>query len=109
MEKQILQVEGERILSRIRREDYVVALCIDGKQYSSEEWTLLIRKWTDRAASSGGALVFVIGGSLGLSDAVVRRAAVKLSFSALTFPHQMMRMILCEQLARALEQSGTMM
>ena len=109
VEKQILQVEGERILSRIRREDYVVALCIDGKQYSSEEWTLLIRKWTDRAASSGGALVFVIGGSLGLSDAVVRRAAVKLSFSALTFPHQMMRMSLCEQLARALEQSGTMM
>ena len=103
VEEQILQIEGERILSRIRREDYVVALCIDGKQYSSDKWSSQIRKWAAGADSSGGALVFVIGGSLGLSDAVVRRAAVKLSFSALTFPHQMMRMILCEQLAQVLQ------
>ena len=52
-----------------------------------------------RSRQTAGALVFVIGGSLGLSDAVVRRANEKLSFSAMTFPHQMMRMILCEQLA----------
>jgi 23S rRNA (pseudouridine1915-N3)-methyltransferase len=50
-----------------------------------------------------GSLVFVIGGSLGLSDEVVRRADEKLSFSSMTFPHQMMRMILCEQIARALK------
>ena len=52
-----------------------------------------------RARLVSGSMVFVIGGSLGLSDAVVRRANEKLSFSAMTFPHQMMRMILCEQIA----------
>lgn len=95
-ECQIREKEGERLLQKIREEDYVIALCIDGKQYSSDLWQERIR---ERACHSSGSLVFVIGGSLGLSDEVVHRANEKLSFSAMTFPHQMMRMILCEQLA----------
>ena len=61
-----------------------------------------MKKQTERIS---GSLVFVIGGSLGLSEAVEKRAEEKLSFSAMTFPHQMMRMILCEQIARAFRDS----
>ena len=97
VERQIRETEGERILSKIKDEDYVIALCIDGKHYSTPEW----EKWMARVFSSVSSdIVFVIGGSLGLADKVVRRANEKLSFSALTFPHQMMRLILCEQIAR---------
>ena len=78
------------------KEDYVIALCIDGVHNSSLRWRERMQK---RARLVSGSMVFVIGGSLGLSDAVVRRANEKLSFSAMTFPHQMMRMILCEQIA----------
>lgn len=90
-------MEGERILSKIKDEDYVIALCIDGKHYSTSEW----KKRMERVFSTVSSdVVFVIGGSLGLADKVVRRANEKLSFSALTFPHQMMRLILCEQISR---------
>ncbi len=98
VEEQIKKTEGKRLLSHIREEDYVIALCIDGTQYSSEAWKQHIKKVANTRSRSG-SLVFVIGGSLGLSDEVVRRANEKISFSAMTFPHQMMRMILCEQLA----------
>lgn len=91
----IKEIEGRKLLQKINEEDYVIALCIDGKPYSSDVWRERICK---RARLVSGSLVFVIGGSLGLSDAVIRRANEKLSFSAMTFPHQMMRMILCEQL-----------
>ena len=91
------QMEGERILSKIKDDDYVIALCIDGKHYSTSAW----KKRMERVFSTVSSdVVFVIGGSLGLADKVVRRANEKLSFSALTFPHQMMRLILCEQIAR---------
>lgn len=97
VERQIRETEGERILSKIKDEDYVIALCIDGKHYRTPEW----RKRMQQISSNASAdIVFVIGGSLGLADKVVRRANEKLSFSALTFPHQMMRLILCEQIAR---------
>lgn len=96
VENQIRKVEGERLLSRIRDEDHVIALCIDGKQHSSGTWGKHLRT---KMKGLSGNLVFVIGGSLGLSDEVIRRANEKISFSAMTFPHQMMRMILCEQLA----------
>ena len=87
----------ERILSKIKDDDYVIALCIDGKHYSTSAW----KKRMERVFSTVSSdVVFVIGGSLGLADKVVRRANEKLSFSALTFPHQMMRLILCEQIAR---------
>lgn len=94
-ETKIKDMEGYRLLQKIGEEDYVVALCIDGKQYESKAWRERMRK---RSRQISGFLVFVIGGSLGLSETVVRRADEKLSFSAMTFPHQMMRLILCEQI-----------
>lgn len=97
VERQIRETEGERILSKIKDEDYVIALCIDGKHYSTSEWKKRMNLVCSNAPSD---VVFVIGGSLGLADKVVKRASEKLSFSALTFPHQMMRLILCEQIAR---------
>lgn len=97
-ELRIKDTEGKKLLEKIRDEDYVIALCIDGRQYSSDVWRERMQK---RARLVSGSLVFVIGGSLGLSSTVVRRADEKLSFSAMTFPHQMMRMILCEQIAGA--------
>ena len=97
-ELRIRETEGRKLLEKIREEDYVIALCIDGRQYPSDVWRERMQK---RARLISGSLVFVIGGSLGLSGAVVRRADEKLSFSAMTFPHQMMRMILCEQIADA--------
>lgn len=95
MEEIIKEKEGQRILSCIDREDYVVALCIEGKHYSTDKWHRHLSQVRDQTAAS---LVFVIGGSLGLSDEVVRRADEKLSFSSMTFPHQMMRVILLEAL-----------
>lgn len=92
--------EGRRILQKIQGDDHVIALCIDGKEYTSSAWSSRLRK---TMGSVSGSLVFVIGGSLGLSEEVTRRADEKLSFSSMTFPHQMMRMILCEQIARALK------
>ncbi|MDO4938686.1 MAG: 23S rRNA (pseudouridine(1915)-N(3))-methyltransferase RlmH [Lachnospiraceae bacterium] len=93
----IINTEGERILSKIRDTDYVCALAINGKTYSSEEFSDYLARVQIK---SKGNLVFVIGGSLGLSDAVIRRADDSISFSRMTFPHQLMRMILLEQIYR---------
>lgn len=90
--------EGERILSKISPDAHVIALAIEGKMKSSEE----LADNMDRLATYGKSKVaFVIGGSLGLSDAVLKRADEKLSFSKMTFPHQLMRLILLEQVYRA--------
>ncbi len=90
--------EGERILSKISPDAHVIALEIEGKMKSSEE----LADTMDRLATYGKSKVtFVIGGSLGLSDAVLKRADEKLSFSKMTFPHQLMRLILLEQVYRA--------
>jgi 23S rRNA (pseudouridine1915-N3)-methyltransferase len=90
--------EGERILSKISPDTHVIALAIEGKMKSSEE----LADNMDRLATYGKSKVtFVIGGSLGLSDAVLKRADDKLSFSRMTFPHQLMRLILLEQVYRA--------
>ena len=97
VERQIRDTEGERILNKIKDDEYVVALCIDGKHYSTQEWGDRMNRIFLQVPSQ---VTFVIGGSLGLSEKVIRRANEKLSFSALTFPHQMMRLILCEQIAR---------
>ncbi len=94
----VLAKEGERILEKIQKSAYVCALCIEGRTKSSVEFSQLI----DRVASDGNSeIVFVIGGSLGLSDEVKLRADFKLSFSDMTFPHQLMRVILLEQIYRA--------
>ena len=99
-EDAIRDKEGRRILQKIQGDDHVIALCIDGREYTSSAWASHLKK---AMGNVPGSLVFVIGGSLGLSEEVIRRADEKLSFSAMTFPHQMMRMILCEQIARALK------
>ena len=97
-EEQVKVKEGEKILKKIPDDAFVVALCIDGKMLSSEELADFFEKKTVSGISS---IAFVIGGSLGLSKAVIDRADYKLSFSKMTFPHQLMRMILMEQIYRA--------
>ncbi|MBR5110404.1 MAG: 23S rRNA (pseudouridine(1915)-N(3))-methyltransferase RlmH [Clostridia bacterium] len=94
--RQVTEKEGESIQSRLKANDYVVAMCIDGPQVSSEDFA---RKIADNDRR-GTRLVFVIGGSLGLSPAVVRRADEKLSLSKMTFPHQLARVLLLEQIYR---------
>ena len=90
--------EGERILSHIRDGEYVFALAIEGKMMSSEE---MAQKMERLGVEGRSQVVFVIGGSLGLSEAVLRRADEHLSFSKMTFPHQLMRVILLEQIYRS--------
>ena len=98
VENQIKEKEGNRILSKIREEDYVIALAIDGKMQDSMELSKNIQQLGVRGKSS---IVFVVGGSLGLSKEVLKRANEKLSFSKMTFPHQLMRVILLEQVYRS--------
>mgnify|MGYP003564558016 FL=1 len=90
--------EGERILKSIREDGYVITLAIDGKNLDSVE---LAKKIENLALTGKSNLYFVIGGSLGLSDEVMKRADYKLSFSRMTFPHQLMRVILLEQIYRS--------
>ncbi len=96
--EQILLAEGQRILKKIRPDDYVIALAIQGKMLSSEALSAFM---AERMNAGQSQLVFVIGGSLGLSDKVLARAQLRLSFSAMTFPHQLMRVILLEQIYRS--------
>ncbi len=97
LEIQIKDTEGQRILKHIRERDYVIALAIEGKMEDSVE---LSRKMERLGVNGIGNLVFIIGGSLGLSQDVLKRADEKLSFSRMTFPHQLMRVILLEQIYR---------
>lgn len=98
LENQIKEKEGERILSKIPDGAYMVALAIDGKMLDSEELADKMEKWNVSGISH---VVFVIGGSLGLSQKVLSCADFKLSFSKMTFPHQLMRVILLEQIYRS--------
>ncbi|MEK6461738.1 23S rRNA (pseudouridine(1915)-N(3))-methyltransferase RlmH [Heyndrickxia faecalis] len=94
----VKQKEGERILAKISPDTYVINLAIDGKMKSSEE----LAGSLDRLATYGKSkIAFVIGGSLGLSQDVLNRGNESLSFSKMTFPHQLMRLILVEQIYRA--------
>lgn len=97
LNQQIKEIEGERLMKHIREQDYVIALAIDGKMLDSVELSNMIERLGVEGKSS---LAFVIGGSLGLSDKVLKRADYKLSFSKMTFPHQLMQMILLEQVYR---------
>ena len=95
---QVKQKEGERILAKISQDTYVIALAINGKMQSSEE----LAETLDKLATYGKSkIAFVIGGSLGLSEEVLKRSNELLSFSKMTFPHQLMRLILVEQIYRA--------
>ncbi len=94
----ILSTEGSRILSKIQNDAYVIATAIEGKKLDSVEFSELIN---DLGIKGRSNIVFIIGGSLGLSDDVKKRADMLLSFSDMTFPHQMMRVILLEQIYRS--------
>ena len=96
-EEQIRQREAARLLAQIRPSDYVIALTIDGRAYDSVALSRHLQQLTVTGKSS---LVFVIGGSLGLHSSVILSAQEQLSFSKLTFPHQLMRVILLEQIYR---------
>lgn len=98
LNKKIRDTEGERLLKNIREQDYVLALAIEGKMPDSVE---LSGKLQQLGISGKSSLVFVIGGSLGLSEAVLKRADEQISFSRLTFPHQLMQVILLEQIYRS--------
>ena len=94
----VKEAEGEEILRKIKDNQYVITLEVKGKMLSSEK---LAEKIETLGIDGQSNVVFVIGGSLGLSAAVSKRANFKLSFSEMTFPHQMMRVILLEQVYRA--------
>ncbi len=94
----ILEKEGERILKQVRDESYVISLEISGKKYDSPGFAEKLRSL---GVSGRSRLVFIIGGSLGLHRSVSERADCKISFSDMTFPHQLMRVILAEQIYRA--------
>lgn len=97
--EQVKEKEGERILGKISKEDYVVSLEILGKQMDSIEFAKFIEN--EMAEGFGRNLVFIIGGSNGLAKEVSQRSNKKLSFGKMTYPHQLMRVILTEQIYRA--------
>lgn len=98
VEEQIKEKEGQRILSNIKDDAYVIALAIEGKMMDSVEFSKHIN---DLCVQGNSHFIFVIGGSLGLSKSVLNRANEKLSFSKMTFPHQLMKVFLMEQIYRA--------
>lgn len=97
-EENIKAKEGERILAKVKDGAYVISLAIEGRQLDSVE---LSQKITDLGINGTSHIIFIIGGSLGLSDAVKKRSDYLLSFSKMTFPHQLMRVILLEQVYRS--------
>ncbi|WP_220740768.1 23S rRNA (pseudouridine(1915)-N(3))-methyltransferase RlmH [Leuconostoc miyukkimchii] len=96
--QQIMAKEGQRIQGKIEPRDFVIVLAIEGKQLSSEDFS---KKVADIMVSGYSDITFVIGGSLGLDPAVKQRANMKMSFGLLTLPHQLMRLVLVEQIYRA--------
>ena len=95
--EQCLAKEGEQILSKIPKDAYVIPMCIEGKMLSSPE---LAEKMAAVPVMGKSQIVFVIGGSFGLSDAVKKRGDFRLSMSPMTFPHQLARVMLLEQVYR---------
>lgn len=95
-EKAVLEAEGEEILKAVGKNDYVIALCVEGKALSSEEWAAKIRETVLFKSS----ITYIIGGSLGLADKVKQRADFKLSLGKITLPHRIARLVLAEQIYR---------
>ena len=92
-----LEAEGEKILEKMPRDSFRIAMCVEGKQFDSEALAGIVRDATDRT----GKISIVIGSSYGLSDKVMAAADLRLSISKMTFPHQLMRVILFESLYRS--------
>ncbi len=94
----VLEREGARIAEKLPKNGYTVALCIEGREYDSVEFS----QFVERAATDGVSnITFIIGGSMGISEEIKRKSNYKISFSRMTFPHQLMRVILLEQTYRA--------
>ena len=98
MESQIKEKEGERLIDKLKEDSYIFTLEIKGKKYTSEAFSETIEKLTIQGKSH---LTFVIGGSLGLHEKILKLSNQPISFSDMTFPHQLMRVILTEQIYRA--------
>lgn len=98
LETQIRDKEAERLMKYIREDAYVITLEIKGKQLTSEE---LSEKINQLGIQGKSYIIFVIGGSIGLGDEILKRSDYALSFSKMTFPHQLMRVILLEQIYRS--------
>ncbi|HET3077236.1 TPA: 23S rRNA (pseudouridine(1915)-N(3))-methyltransferase RlmH [Streptococcus pneumoniae] len=96
--QKILEIEGQRILSKIADRDFVIVLAIEGKTFFSEEFSKQLEETSIKGFST---LTFIIGGSLGLSSSVKNRANLSVSFGRITLPHQLMRLVLVEQIYRA--------
>lgn len=94
-----LEKESQKILSKINKKSAIYSLCVEGKLLSSEELSSSINKFSVEKSSN---IQFIIGSSFGLSDKIKNISDIKLSFSKMTFPHQLMRMMLLEQTYRAL-------
>ena len=97
IDAQILEKEGIQILSKIKPDSFVIAMCIEGNLVSSED----IAKKLNEITMTKSHITFIIGGSLGLSNEVKKRADFKMSFGKITLPHQLMRVVLTEQIYRA--------
>ena len=95
---EIKEKEGKKILSNLAKDSYVICLDLKGKNLTSEEFSQKIQEISLKFNST---ITFVIGGTLGISDEVLRRADEKLCFSKMTFPHQLIRLFLLEQIFRA--------
>lgn len=95
--EQVKEIEGQR-LNKVIKDGYIVALAINGRKMTSEGFADFI---SDTMVKGASHITFVIGGSLGLSEEILKRADYKLSFSDMTFPHQLMRVVLLEQIYRA--------
>ena len=95
--KRALDAEGARILNAAPKDSYKIALCVEGKEYDSPALAALLSS----AIDSKGKITFIIGSSHGLSDTVKKECDARVSFSRLTFPHQLMRVILAEALYRS--------
>lgn len=95
-EQKIKETEGKRILAKLPSDGLIIPLCIEGCSYSTEQFQ---KKWKQWKQENIPNVTFVIGGSLGLSQEVISRGKLKLSFSHMTFPHQLMRLILVEQIS----------
>ncbi len=101
-EEQVLASEGNLILSKIKASSFVVAMCVEGKLISSEELSELC----EAAAMQKGHITFIVGGSLGLDERVKKRADKCISFGRITLPHQLIRVVLAEQIYRAFKISN---
>lgn len=95
--KTVIEKEGQRIIKKIPKSSAVITLCIEGKEYSSPDFSKLI----ENISMNNSSICFIIGGSFGLSDEVKSLSSSKLSFGKMTLPHQLARMVLLEQIYRA--------